>query len=140
MHKVLELIVEKLGARILILWPRLLSITHGCLLKLNLQIWKIFGGSGGKKSSCIAGDLSSIPRLWRSPKEGNSYPFQYSCLENSIHRGAWQATVYGFAKSWTWLSDFHFFLSSPFSLEPKYQGWTRGTWDLSVSSPWLREK
>ena len=134
MHKVLELIVGKLGARILILWPRLLSITPWCLLKLNLQIWKVFGDSGGKESSCNARDLSSIHRLWRSPEEGSSYPFQYSCLENSMDRGGWQATVHGFTKSWIWLRDFHFFLSS-FSLEPIYQGWTHGTWDLSVSSP-----
>ena len=36
-----------------------------------------------------------------------SYPFQYSCLENPMDRGAWQATVHGVAKSWTQLSDFH---------------------------------
>ena len=40
-----------------------------------------------------------------SPGEGNGYPFQYSCLENSRDRGAWWATVYGVAKSQTQLSD-----------------------------------
>ena len=39
--------------------------------------------------------------------EGNGYPFQYSFLENSMNRGAWQAIVHGVAKSWTWLGDFH---------------------------------
>ena len=39
-------------------------------------------------------------------REGNSIPLQCSCLENSIDRGAWQATVYGVTKSWTWWSDF----------------------------------
>ena len=39
--------------------------------------------------------------------EGNGNPLQYSCLENSMDRGAWQATVHGVAKSWTWLSDKH---------------------------------
>ena len=41
------------------------------------------GGSDGKASACTAGDLGSIPRLGRSPGEGNSNPHQYSCLENS---------------------------------------------------------
>ena len=41
----------------------------------------------------------------RSPKAGNGYPLQYSCLENSMDREAWWATVHGVAKSQTWLSD-----------------------------------
>ena len=52
-----------------------------------------------------AGDISSIPGLGRSPEEGNGNPFQYSCLENPMDRGAWQATVQGIAKSQTCLSD-----------------------------------
>ena len=51
-------------------------------------------GSDGKESACNAGDLGSIPGLERSPGEGNGYPLQYSCLENSMERGAWQATVH----------------------------------------------
>ena len=46
-------------------------------------------GSDSKVSACNAGDLGSIPGLGRSPGEGNSNPFQYSCLENSMDRGAW---------------------------------------------------
>ena len=42
------------------------------------------GGSAGKESTCSVGDLGSIPRLGRSPGEGNSYPHQYSGLENSM--------------------------------------------------------
>ena len=42
------------------------------------------GGSAGKESSCITGDLGSIPGLGRSPGEGKGYPFQYSRLENSM--------------------------------------------------------
>ena len=57
------------------------------------------GGSDGKESACSAGDLGSIPGSGRSPGEGNNYPLQYSCLENSMDRGAWQATVHGVAKS-----------------------------------------
>ena len=55
------------------------------------------GGAGGKESACNAGDLGLglIPGLGRSPGEGNGYPLQYSCLENSMDRGAWQATAHG---------------------------------------------
>ena len=49
------------------------------------------GGSNSKESVCIAGDPGSILGLGRSPGEGNVYPFQYSCLENSMDRGAWWA-------------------------------------------------
>ena len=52
------------------------------------------GGSDGKESACNAGDLGSIPGLGRSPEEGNGNPLQYSCLENSMDRGAWWATVH----------------------------------------------
>ena len=63
------------------------------------------GGSDDKESPCSAGDPGSVPGLGRSPGEGNGYPFQYSCLENSMDIGDWWATVHGVAKSWTWLSD-----------------------------------
>ena len=53
------------------------------------------GGSDGKESACNVGDLSSISELGRSPGEGTVYPLQYSCLENSMDRGAWWATVHG---------------------------------------------
>ena len=54
--------------------------------------------SVGKESACNAGDLGSIPGSGRSPGEGNGNPLQYSCLENPMDRGAWQATVHGVAK------------------------------------------
>ena len=56
----------------------------------------------GKKPLAIAGDvreLGSIPGLGRSPGRGHSSPLQYSCLENPMERGAWQATVYGVEES-----------------------------------------
>ena len=65
-------------------------------------------GSDGKESACSASDLGPISGLGRSPGEGNGYLLQHSCLENSMDRGAWQATVHGITKSQTWLSAFHF--------------------------------
>ena len=61
----------------------------------------VVGGSDGKDSVGTAGDLVSISGSGRSPGNGNGNPLQYSCLENSMHRGAWQATVYGVTKSQT---------------------------------------
>ena len=55
-------------------------------------------GSAGKESACSVGDLGSIPGLGTSPGEGNGYPLQYSCLENSMDRGTWWATVHGVAE------------------------------------------
>ena len=53
------------------------------------------GGSDGEESTCNAGDPASIPGSGRSPGEGNGYPLQYSCPENSMDRGAWRVTVHG---------------------------------------------
>ena len=47
------------------------------------------GGSDGKESTCSVEDLSLFPGLGIFPGEGNGYPFQYSCLENSMDRGVW---------------------------------------------------
>ena len=66
------------------------------------------GGSDGKEATCNVEDLGSIPGLGTSSGEGNDYPLQYSCLENSMNRGAWRVTVHGVAKTWTHLSHFHF--------------------------------
>ena len=63
------------------------------------------GGSDGKESACNEGDLGSVPGWERSPGEGNGNPLQYSCLENSMDRGAWRATVHGVTKSRIRLSD-----------------------------------
>ena len=60
----------------------------------------------GKESSCSAGDQGSIPGSGRSPGEGNGYPLQYSCLENSMDRGAWRATVHGLQRvGHDWATD-----------------------------------
>ena len=80
--------------------------------RLPIRVFLGFsGGSDGKESAHNTGDLCSIPRLGRSPGEGNGYLVQYSCLDNSKDRGAWQATIHGVAKSWTWLSDLHLYIT-----------------------------
>ena len=62
-----------------------------------------------KASAYNAGDPGLNPGSGRSPGEGNGNSLQYSCLENPMDRGAWQATFHGVAENWTWLSDFTFF-------------------------------
>ena len=63
------------------------------------------GGFDGKESACSAGNPGLTPGLGRSPEVGNVNPYQYSCLENSMDRGAWQATVRGVAMNWTQLNN-----------------------------------
>ena len=62
-------------------------------------------GSVVKNSAANAGDMDSIPGLGRSPGEKNGNPVQYSCLENSMDRGVWPATVHGITKSQIQLSN-----------------------------------
>ena len=59
------------------------------------------GGSVGKESTCNVEDPGLIPGWERSPRERNGNPLQYSCLENFMDRGAWQATVHELAKNQT---------------------------------------
>ena len=61
---------------------------------VDLEIPGFPGGSDGNTE-----DPGSIPGSETSPEEGNSYPFQYSCLENSMDRGAWWATIHGVTES-----------------------------------------
>ena len=98
------------------------------------------GGSDSKESACNVGDPGSIPGSGRSSGIGNGYPLQYSCLEKSMDRGAWWATVHGdarFRHDWvtntmffwsfchwalplsfllllTWLSSYHFLIQGTF--------------------------
>ena len=65
-------------------------------------------GSDGEASVYKVGDPDLSPGLRRSPGKGNGNPLQYYCLENPMDREAWQATVYGVAKSRTRLNDFTF--------------------------------
>ena len=59
------------------------------------------GGSGDKESACNVRDLGLIPGSGRSSGEGNGYPLQISCLENSMDRRALWVTIHRVAKSWT---------------------------------------
>ena len=63
------------------------------------------GGSVVKNLPANAGDSSYIPWSGRSPGEGNGNPLQYSCLENSMDRGTWQAIDHGVTLSQIWLSN-----------------------------------
>ena len=69
-------------------------------------------------------DPGSIPGLGRSPGEGNGNPLQYYCLENPMDRGAWQAAVYGVAKSWTQL-NMHACKPIEFTAVSLVHGWLR---------------
>ena len=71
----------------------------------NVKVF--FGGWDSRETTCNAGDPGSIPGSGRSPGEGNGYPLQCSCLEYSMDRGAWQATVQGVTKSRAQLGDKH---------------------------------
>ena len=79
-----------------------------CLRVLGAILWSPRQGdvsSNGKESASDAEDQSLIPGLGSSFGEGNGNPLQYSCLENSMDREAWWATVHGVTKSWTRLSN-----------------------------------
>ena len=76
------------------------ATVHGVIKSWTLPSDKT-GGSDGKGSACNVGDLGLIPGSGRSPGEGNGNPLQYSCLENPMDGGGWQATVHGVTKSWT---------------------------------------
>ena len=71
-----------------------------CRSLLGLPWWL-----SGKEFTCNAGDMGSIPGSGRSPGEGNGNSLQYSCLENSMDRGAWWATVHRVTKGRTRLSN-----------------------------------
>ena len=71
-----------------------------CRISAGLRMKGFPGGSDSKESTCSVRDWGSIPGLGRSPGEGNGNPLQYSCLENSMDKGDWQATIHGTTKSW----------------------------------------
>ena len=88
--------------------------------------------SVGKESACSAGDLGLIPGSGRSPGEGNGNPLQYSCLENPMDRGAWQAIVHGVTRVGhdlvTKPPNHHSFLYSP-TLTSIHDYWKNHSFD-----------
>ena len=77
------------------------KVGHMCLSRLKASLV----AQTLKKSACEAGDLGSVPGSGRSPGKVNGNPLQYSCLENPMDRGAWQATVHEVTKSQIQLSE-----------------------------------
>ena len=69
------------------------------LKRLSMQAHTFLGGSDGKEFVFNARDLDSFPESGGTPGEGNGYPLQYSCLGNSMDKGAWEASVHGVAES-----------------------------------------
>ena len=76
--------------------------------KMNTDVFVLVGGfpSGSySEESAAMQETWLSPWLGKIPSRRDGYPLQYSCLENSIDRGTWWATVHGVTKSWTQLSD-----------------------------------
>ena len=74
-------------------------------LRMGTEFEVFPGDSDGKESAFKARDLDSISGLGKFPGEGHGNPHQYFCLENSMEKAAWWATVHGVAKRWTQLSN-----------------------------------
>ena len=103
LNKLWELVMDRKAWRAAIhevtkIWTQLSNWTE-----LNWQRWCSSGSSVVKNPPAKAGDVDLIPRSGRSFGRGNGNPLQYSCLENSLDRGAWWAAVQGVTKSWTQL-------------------------------------
>ena len=81
------------------------AVINGGLIQHKFAILQFRGGSVGKESACNAGDMDLITGCGRFLGGGPSNPFQYSCLENPMDRGAWWAIVRGVAKSQTLLKQ-----------------------------------
>ena len=86
-------------------WATVHGVTKSQTRLSNFSSLHFPGGSAGKESACTAGDPGLIPGWGRSLGEGNGYPLQYSCLKNSMDRGASKAAVHGVAKSQTKFSN-----------------------------------
>ena len=82
-------------------FPALLLILERKSLVFIIKFEGFPRGSDGKEPASNVGDPGSISGLGKCLGEGNGYPLQYSCLANSMHKEAWQATVHGVAKSQT---------------------------------------
>ena len=78
-------------------WPPAESEKNSHSLNISNGLMD-FPGVSSKESACQPGDMGLIPELERSPGKGNDNPFQYSCLENPMHREVWWATIHGVTK------------------------------------------
>ena len=74
------------------------SVPTSYIHKLLEHFWDLPGDLDGKESACSGGNRGSTTGLGISPGVGNGNPLQYSCLENPMDRGAWQAAVHGVAR------------------------------------------
>ena len=107
-------------------------VRHDWATDLNHFFWGLPLWPSGKESTCNAGDAGSIPESEKSPGRGNSNLLQYSCLENSMERRAWQATVSRVSKvRHDWATEQHthnhfFYTVKLGSEEPKY------LWGISI--------
>ena len=93
-----------------------------------------------KESTCNAGDAGWIPGWWRSPGEGNDHPLQYSCLDNSVDKGAWRAAVHGVSSKQQTTASF---LSNTWGKWSLLSGTVRGldpAWTLSSLPSFLGSK
>ena len=89
-----------------VFWDESFREVFGGVIELDICLYMGFPcGSDGKEPACNARDLGSNPGSGKSPGEVNGYPLKYSCLQNSMDRGAWWVTVPGVTKSQTRLSD-----------------------------------
>ena len=82
------------------------------LKEAYLETWGFLSSSDSKESACNLRDPGLIPGLGRFPGEWNGNPLQYSCLGFPMDRGVWRATVHEVTKSWTQLSNQHFYLKT----------------------------
>ena len=90
--------MEKEVALLFLFFQRLFLKMHRYNIKRHISVQGFLGGSVVKNLPDNVGDVGSIPGSGRSPEEGNGNPLQYSCLGNSMDRGAWWATVLGVTK------------------------------------------
>ena len=98
------------------------------------------GDSDGKESTFCEGDSGSIPRSGRSPGDGNGNSLQYSCLGNSMDKGAWRVTVHWVTKSQTWLSDWHTHSHTHCGVSPSiFVLWTCWTPPASTFVPFISD-
>ena len=91
-----------------------------------------------KEYACNAGDTGSIPGLERSPGGGHGNPLQYSCLENPMDRGAWQATVHGVTKSWTCLKRLNPRAIAFLIIRPQCVTYCMQPWETVLNKMWCR--